>query len=310
MEHSVKTARAKQQPLRNYFVTGFLLIGAIFILSAYPANVFAGLILGAELRLTYEDNVVGLLSDQQRGASSGGGTMTSMHAMGQPGGMGHPGGPPYLGSGSGTNKSPADFYATLAAEAGGYKDLGTDVSVFAKGFANHSSYDYYTDLDATIGGIGTGVVLSVTDKITAGATLAGKIKRFGESQRDSTAYEGTLSLKEKLLPSLWLREFGNYEKNDAEAAVFSYAGTRIGISAGYTPARRTLLTAGYNYLVEKYEEPSGFEIKSNTVFLGAEQTIGTGWSVAGSYDLQISKENFTGSSTTDNIFSVALRYSY
>ncbi len=307
----MNAAHAKQQLLRNYLVTGFLLVGAIFILSAFPARAFAGLILGAEVRFTYEDNVVGLLSDQQRGAgSSGGGTMTSMRAMGPPAGMGHPGGPPYLGSGSATTTSPSDYYATLSAEAGGYTDLGTDVSVFAKGFANHSSYNYYTDLNATIGGVGTGVILSVTDNITAGATLVGKIKRFGESQRDSTAYEGTLSLKEKLLPSFWLREFGNYENNHAEAAVFSYTATKIGISAGYNPAVRTLLSVGYSYLVEKYEEPSGFEIKANTVFLGAEQTIGTSWSVSGEYDLQISKENFTGSSTTDNIFSVALRYSY
>ncbi len=306
----MKAACVKQKSWKKYFVPGLILIGAILVFSTFPAKAFAGMILGAELRFTYEDNVVGLLSDQQRGASSGGGTMMSMRAMGPPGGMGHPGGPPYLGSGSGTNKSPADFYATLSAEAGGYKDLGTDVSVYAKGFASHSSYDYYTDLDSTIGGVGTGVVLSVTDKVTAGATLAGKIKRFGESQRNSTAYEGTLSLKEKLLPSFWLREFGSYEKNDAEAAVFSYAGTRVGISAGYSPARRILLTTGYSYLVEKYEEPSGFEITSNTVFLGAEQTIATAWSVDGSYDLRISKENFTGSSTTDNIFSLALRYSY
>ncbi len=305
----MKAACAKQKSLK-IFAPALILICALLVSSFFPAKAFAGLILGAELRFTYEDNVVGLLSDQQRAASSGGGTMMSMHYMAPPGGMGHPGGPPYLGSGSGTNKSPADFYATLSAEAGGYKDVGTDVSVFAKGFANHSSYNYYTDLNATIGGVGTGVVLSVTDKITAGATLVGKIKRFGESQRDSTAYEGTISLKEKILPSLWLREFGNYEKNDAQAAVFSYTGTRIGISAGYTPVKRTLLTAGYSYLVEKYEEPSGFEIKSNTVFVGAEQSIGTAWSVAGSYDLQISKENFTGSSTTDNIFSLALRYSY
>ncbi|HEX9020229.1 MAG TPA: hypothetical protein VF903_03105, partial [Nitrospirota bacterium] len=44
----------------------------IFCFSLFSSNAFAGLILGAELRFTYEDNVVGLLSDQPRGAGGGG----------------------------------------------------------------------------------------------------------------------------------------------------------------------------------------------------------------------------------------------
>jgi hypothetical protein len=306
----VKASRAKQQSSKNYLVSEFILMGALLITSAFPAKAFAGLILGAELQFTYEDNVVGLLSDQQRGQSTS--VISSMPTgMSMVPGMG--GGPNknrYTGSGSGSTASPADFHATVSAEAGGYKDLGTDASVFAKGFANHSSYNTYTDLDATIGGVSTGVVLSVTDKITAGATLAGKVKRFGDSQRNSTAYGGTLSLKEKLLPLLWLREFGEYEENNADTAFFSYTGTKIGIGAGYSPLQKTLLTAGYSYLVQKFKEPSGFEIKTNTVFLSADQVIATVWSVAAEYDLQVSKETITGSSTTDNIFSLALKYSY
>jgi hypothetical protein len=269
------------------------------------------MILDAELRFTYEDNVVGLLSDQQRGAgSAGGNTQTGMstHVMKQNPFMGGPGGPPYTGKGSG--KSPADFYATISAEAGGYKDLGTDVSVFAKGFANHSSYDTYTDLDATIGGVSTGIIASLSDRVTALGSVAGKIKSFGDSQRNSTAYVGSLSLKEKLLPSFWLREYGEYEKNNADAAFFSYAGTKIGIVAGYNPVRKTFLAASYSYLEQKFDEPSGTKISTNTFSLNAEQVIAKAWSVAGEYDLQLSKENIAGSSTTDNIFSLALKYSY
>ncbi len=301
-------ARAKNQPMKKVFLSSSLIIIAVLLCLVVPSRIFAGgLILDAELRLTYEDNVVGLLSDQQRGAGGGGGNMSSMHFMGRPG---PPGDPPYLGSGSGTNKSPADFYATISAEAGGYTDLGKDMSVFAKGFANHSSYNTFTDLDATIGGASTGIVASLSSSVTALASVVGKVKSFGDSQRNSTSIGGTLSLKEKLLPSFWLREFGEYEKNNASSAFFSYAGAKAGIVAGYNLFPKTFLAAGYSYLEQKFDEPSGFRLSTNTFSLSAEQTIIKAWSVGAEYDLQLSRENITGASTTDNIFSVALKYTY
>ena len=63
----------------------------------------------------------------------------------------------YTGSSSGSSQSPGDFSATLFAEAGGYQDVGRDAEVFAKGFASHTSYDTYTDLNSNIGGVSTGI---------------------------------------------------------------------------------------------------------------------------------------------------------
>ncbi len=305
----MKAARANQQAVKNYRLPRLILIGALLISSAFPAKAFAGLILNAELQFTYEDNVVGLLSDQ-RGQGQNVGISPMMMLQGMQGMGGGPNKNRYTGAGSGATTSPSDFYVTISAEAGGYTDLGSDVSVFAKGFANNSSYNTYTDLDATIGGLSTGVVVSLSDSVTALGSVFGKVKRFGDSQRDSTSFGGTLSLKEKLLPTFWLREFGEYEKNNADTAVFSYTGTKIGIAAGFNPAPKTLLAAGYSYLVQKFDEPSGAEIKTNTVFLSAERAIARSWAVSGEYDLQLSKENITGSSNTDNIFSLALKYSY
>lgn len=301
----------QSQSLKGLFLAGLLLAGFMLYFSVFPANIFAGLLLDAELRFTYEDNVVGLLSDQPRGASSGGGTPggMAMQALGM-GGMG--GGPNknrYTGSGSGSTQT-GDFSATVSAEAGGYKDVGSDVSLFAKAFAEHTNYDTFTDLNATIGGVSAGISASLSDAVLARVAVLGKIKRFGDSQRDSTANGGNLSLKEKLTPTFWLREFAAYEKNHADNAVFSYTGTTIGAGAGYALTKKTLATFGYSYLIRKFDEPSGAEIKTNTVYVGAEHSFAKSWSVAGEYDLQLSKENITGSSTTDNIFSVALRYSY
>ena len=288
-----------------------MLVGLILCLFVFPGNVFAGLILDAELRITYEDNVVGLLSDQQKGGmSTGAGTTggTTMLASGM-GGMGG-GKNNYTGSSSGSSQSPGDFSATLYAEAGGYHDVGRDAEVFAKGFASHTSYDTYTDLNSNIGGVSTGIIIILSDIISTRVSALGKIKRFDDSQRNSTAYAGNLSLKEKLTPSFWLREFGQYEKNGADTSVFSYTGTTIGLDAGYAITKKTLATLGYNYLVQKYDEPSGAEMKTHTAYVSAQQTVMQNWAVSGEYDLQISKENVTGTSTTNNIFSLALRYNY
>ncbi len=295
--------------VRKHIVFGCIITAAFLIYAFFPARANAGLILGAELRFTYEDNVVGLLSDQ-RGQGQ---NITGISPMGMsmvPGMGGGPNKNRYTGSSSGATTSPADFYATISAEAGGYTDLGKDASVFAKGFANHSSYNTYTDLDATIGGASTGIVVTLSSGMTALASVIGKVKSFGDSQRNSTAYGGTFSLKEKLLPSFWLREYGEYEKNNASSAFFSYSGAKAGIVAGYNPFQKTFLSAGYSYLEQKFDEPSGFRLSTNTFSLNAEQSLAKALSVGAEYDLQLSRENITGASTTDNIFSLAVKYNY
>jgi hypothetical protein len=284
----------------------FLLSVCIILL--IPAQALAGILLNAELKLTYEDNVVGLLSDQQRGSGSSGGGMPGVMLAPGMGGMGGGNGR-YTGAGSST-ASPGDFSATLSAEAGGYQAVGKRSEVFVKGFAEHTSYDTYTDLDATIGGISTGINMGMGKDVFARFAVLGKVKRFGDSQRNSTSYGGNVSLKEKLTPEFFLREFGAYEKNDADTASFSYAGTTIGLSAGYSLSPKTTASVGYSYLVERYDEPSGAEIQTNSVFLGAEHTLLKSWAVAAEYDLQVSKVTATGTNNTDNVFSVALRYSY
>jgi hypothetical protein len=299
-------SRKIHQFLKGPFLPGLLLAGFMLSFSVFPTNVFAGMLLDAELRLTYESNVVGLLSDQPRGAGNSGTPGGMMSALGK---MGPPVGPKNNYTGSGPGQS-GDLYATVSAEAGGYHDVGSDVSLFAKAFAEHTNYDTFTDLNATIGGVSAGMSASLSDTVLARVAILGKIKRFGDGQRDSTANEGNLSLKEKLTPMFWLREFVDYEKNHADNAVFSYTGTTFGLGAGYALDKTTLVTLGYSYLVRKFDEPSGAEIKTHTFSAGAEYSFTKAWSAAGEYDLQLSKEDVTGSSATDNILSAAIRYSY
>jgi len=308
----MKKEQDRQESHRRYSLPGLMLLGSVLCFFAFAGNVSAGLILDAELQFKYEDNVVGLLSDQQRGGvgTGTGATPVMMAAASGMGSMVSGGKNNYTGPSSGSSHSPGDFSATLFAEAGGYGDVGMDSAVFAKGFASHTAYNTYTDLDATIAGVSTGVVTKFSSSVSARAAVLAKIKRFGDSARDSNAYGGNLSLKEKLTPAIWLREFGELEKNSADQSVFSYTGSTIGIGAGYAFTKEIFATIGYSYLVQKFDDPSVGEMDTHTAFLGAEWALNKNWAVVGEYDLQLSKDNATATSATNNIFSLALRYGY
>jgi hypothetical protein len=292
----------------------FVLTSVGFLLSffAFPAHIFAGLILSAEVRFTYEDNVVGLLSDQELGQASANGSMTLSLAMQGGGGSGYPG----LGSGSTTTTSTTsttsagDFSTTLVAEAGGYLDITRDSEIYAKGFGSRTSYGTYTDLDATIGGVNAGMITKFGDSVSGRVSLTGKVKHFGDPWRNATSYGGNISLKEKLTPTFWLREFIEYEENSADLSVFSYTGTTVGISSGYALAPKTLAVLGYTYLVQQYDEPADSEMKTSTAYLSLEQTLATVWGITGEYAFQNSTESVTGSKMTNNVYSLSFRYSY
>jgi hypothetical protein len=304
--------------LKKCFFSVVLLGSCLFFFVLFPAQVFAGLILDAELRFTYEDNVVGILSDQrgQVSGSSGAFGPMSLRAFGFSGKGNGQGG--YTGSGSGSGSgsvpgsslSPGDYSATLFAEVGGYLDMGKSSSLFAKGFAEHTAYDTYTDLDATIGGISVGMSTDFTEILSGSLSIFGKVKRFGDSARDGNSFGGTLSLRQKFTPSFWLREFGEYERNDANDPFFNYDGTRIGASAGYSLTQKTLVLLGYNYLLREYDEPAGSNLTAHTACLSVEYALGRSWAVAGEYDFQASKDNIANTIMRNNIYSLSLRYSY
>jgi hypothetical protein len=307
----LKTAKISNEDKAFHFL---MLFGIIFVLFFIPHKVTAGMILDAELKLTYEDNVVGLLSDQRRIQSTLGGGMpggTAVMAQGM-GGMGPPSGgnnSRYTGAGSSTN-SPGDFSATVYGEVGGYTPVTNNADIFAKGFAGNQTYNTYTDLNETLAGASAGIAMNFNSSVSGRAAIFGKVKRFGDSQRDSTSYGGTLGLKEKLTTDIWLKEFVEYEKNDANSPFFTFKGITLGVAVGYSVTKQTLLSAGYSYLIEKYDQPSGADIKENTVSLNAEYAFAKSWVLAGQYDLQLSKVSATGTYNTDNIFSVAMRYYY
>jgi len=288
-------------------IHGASLAGAILALLLFSRTARAEMILDAELRLNYESNVVGLLSEQRTNAGTGrnGGPPGPMMAPGQPGTGMAPGG--MSGAGSQTK---GDVSSSLSAEVGESRDVNDITLVFAKVFAGHTAYDTYTDFNTTVAGAGAGLDLFLSEYASARIMALGKIKRFGDHQRDSEAFGWNLSFKEQFSRLVWFREFAEYEQSEARNELFSYNGTKIGAEVGYQVARKDALTLGFSYLDQMYEDPPSAELKTRTLYLSGEHRIAKSWSVAVEYDVQSSSTNDENGTATDKIFSMALRYNY
>jgi len=104
------------------------------------------------------------------------------------------------------------FREPVSAAIGGYSEAFSDSTIFIKGFVERTSYDTYQDLDATIGGVNTGISTQFSKSISTRFSLFGKIKRFQDSLRSGNSYGGEASLKEKPAQDVWFRQFVEYEK--------------------------------------------------------------------------------------------------
>ena len=267
----------------------------------------AGIYYNVEIKGTFEDNVIGLLSDKRGGTAGittapGSGMMSAM-TMTTMGGQT----PQYVGSSSQSN---SDTSLNLFANLGTSMRIAQDTLLFLAGSVQHTSYSSFTQFDSTIGGLNTGINMGLGDITVARLAIYGAIKNYNDSQRNSSAYGANLSLKERLSPSFWLKESYEYEKNNASSAFFTYQGNAASIWAGYVVAPRASVLLGYNYLVRNFDQPSDFKVTAQTLSLGLEWELMKRWFLGAQYDHQISDPNVPGTNTTDNIYSIGLRYSY
>ncbi len=120
----------------------------------------------------------------------------------------------------------------------------------------------------------------------------------------------TASLKERFSPTFWLKENYDYEQNHADSPYYTYTGNAVSIWAGFLVTAKTTFLLGYSYLIRDYDQPSGFKETANTPSLGLEQKISEKWFLSAQYSHQISDSNVAGTSMTDNIYSIGVRYGY
>jgi opacity protein-like surface antigen len=294
---------------RSFFarlaILTLVLLPAVCISSA-QAEIFYDL----GMKGIYEDNVVGLLSDRsgRTGTTmySTGSTRITARALAGPGSG--PGGHQAADTGSSSTKSSdtsVDFFAVL----GGSFPVSGDLSVFLSGNAELVSYSTFTLYNATLGGLSVGFDRRFGAILTARLAATGAVKRFEDDLRNASSYCGALQFKERLHPSLWLKQGFTYEKNSADSPLYSYSGSSAGIWAGYVAAAPVTLIAGYTYLQRRYDEPSGFQETANTVSLGLEWQPVSHWFLDVQYDHRGSDTNLEGTRATDNIVSIGIRFS-
>ncbi len=290
--------------MRHYRMVTFMasLCGAIAMCLVATPKASAGMFYDAEIKIIYEDNVIGLLTDKRGGGGMGTGsvgpTMTAVKGM------------PSNSPGNTGSQSSGDFSANLFADIGGSKDVSKDTALFLVGSAEHTAYDTFTEFNSTIGGLSAGVNRKLSDTVSTRIAVYGKIKKFEDSQRDSTSYGGNLGIKEQISPKFSLKEIYEYEKNHADSSMFTYVGNSIGIWAGLQATPQTKLSLGYSYLKRDYDEPSGFTATSHTVSAALEHELAKRWYFDAGLDLVTNFSNQPNTTAEDNILSVGIRYSY
>lgn len=203
-----------------------------------------------------------------------------------------------------------DFYTTISAGVGGYTKVADDTYLFLRGDAASYLYSKYDDLNATIAGISAGVYKELGDILSAQIALKGKIKEFKGEPRDSNAYGGTFELKQQVTRKFWIKEGYEYERNDADSALFSYKGHSVGIWSGYLITPQTMFNLGYSYLTRKYEDSSGFKTKSHTVSVGVVRELIKKVYVNIGYDRQFNDSNVSNTDYKNNIYTIGVTYSF
>jgi hypothetical protein len=295
---------------------GQSLLTALLLLS--PGRAIGGLILNAEVRVTAEDNIVGLLTGGDQAVSGGGGSgmmsapsATGPSGRGLGGGSGSSGGSSgnsYTGSGS---QSPSDVSMTVSAEAGAFTDVGSNLSFFAKGFAERTDYQTYSAYDQSSAGVAAGMTVYGGKGISVLFSGFDKIKRYdNDPDRDSTIYGGRVSVKHRPFRVVWFRESASYETSRATYQDFSYRGVNYTFRTGWDATKHLLASAGYGFQVQQYQDPAATALRSGTASVALDYLFTRRWSMGAAYDRETTAAGTSDVITRNNISSLSLRYSY
>ena len=291
----------------KYFVIawGLILIMAPFV----PAYADVGLILDVELRGVYEDNVVGILSDQQKASQPSGGARaaSSVTGAGQQGPGKSSNASPYLGSSTQNND---DYVLEVVADLGITATMTPDTALFIIGSVENATYSRYSDFNSTIAGLNTGFAAGLGPIFLVKFLAFVRMKEFGDSQRDGSAYGGMVELKQRFTPWLDLKEAYEYEKNHADATFFSYTGHAAKAGIGFRLSESWMLNLGYTYLLREYEEPADFAVTSHAISAGIRKTFFKNWHLTAGYAREMSSENLNNTRSTNNSYSIGVLFTH
>jgi hypothetical protein len=270
----------------------------------------AELTVSAEVSESYEDNVIGLTADNPNvGVGNRGGGGLTMGGMNLKGGMNTI---PGVGGGAGGGvQRTGDFTTGLYADIGWDHDLTDATGLLILASVEHKAYKTYSEFDFTIGTLSAGITHQFLEGVTGrfAARLSGK--DFDGTVRDSTAYGVTASLRERLSAKLWLKETLDFEQNKSHSSIYDYTGASAGIKAGYDLSEQQTLSAGYSYLLRDFKDSApAFKLTSQVASLHWTLDLNDDWSILAGYDHEWADSTIPNTATTNNIYTIGLRYEY
>jgi len=235
----------------------------------------------------------------------------------QSSGKGFGGGGPGSGTGGSTSytgggsQSPGDISVTSAVELGGISETGNRLSCFATGFAERTNYQTYSEYDSSVAGVTAGMTTRMSDMLSLRVAGYDHIKRYdNDPYRDGTEYGGSASLKQMITDDLWLREAATYETYRAALQAFSNRGTAYSFTMGYDLADDLLVTAGYRFRAQHYQDSASTALRTRTAMLATDYDLTDRWSAWMLYERQTSGTGTSDIITRSNILSVAIRWHY
>ena len=293
--------------------SGFLI--TLLLCLSSPAH--AELILGAEASVTYEDNIVGLLSGG--GASYPAASVPQSLSAMQAGAKGFGTGPgtgggtaggqgSYIGAGS---QSPGDLSVTIMTVLGVSGGAGNRFTFYALGFAERTDYREFSKYDQAAAGVSAGATVHVSDAFAASLYGRGGSRRYdNDPNRDGKEYSGSAALKQYVTDDLWLREAATYDIYRAVSQDFSYRGPAYRLATGYDLTDDLLITAGYRFQSRQYQDIAATVLRTRTALLGTDYDLTDHWSTWLAYERQTTHPSTADVITRNNIFTLALRWDY
>jgi len=288
----------------------------IALLLCLPVPAQAEPILGAEVSITYEDNIVGLLTGGGASypAASAPQGLSAMQAGAKgfgngPGtGSGSGGQGSYVGAGS---QSPGDLSIAIMAELGVSGDSGNRFTFYALGFAERIDYQEFSEYDQAAAGMSAGATVHVSDAFAASLYGRGGARRYdNDPDRDGKEYSGSGALKQYVTNDLWLREAAAYDIYRAATQDFSYRGTAYRLAAGYDLTNDLSVTAGYRFQSRQYQDIAETILRTRTAMLGTDYDFTYHWGTWLAYERQTTHPSTSDVITRNNIFTLALRWDY
>ena len=204
-----------------------------------------------------------------------------------------------------------DFYTNAFVSAGTYREIREATTfLMLRAGVDVYSYNTYDELNEVSGFASIGLYRRYSEIFSGFAKVRGRGSDFEDRERDSIAAGFTIELRQQVTSRLWIKQSYEYERNEARSELFTYDAHGVSVWGGLTVTPKTVLGAGYGYLLYRYDDETHFESRSHTVSVEVERFLTSAIYVSVSYDWQYYSVGPPEAKYHNHIYSAGLAYSY